>query len=113
MNERSALPEGTVLSEAAERPAVLIVDDNHANLVALHAVLESLDLDVVQAASGDEALKQLLRRDFAVVLMDVQMPGLDGFETTELIRRRDRTRHTPIIFVTAIFKDREWAHKGY
>ena len=96
-----------------ERPAVLVVDDNHANLVAMEALLSSLDLDIARAVSGEEALRQLLEREFAVVLMDVQMPGLDGFETTQLIRQRDRTRYTPIIFVTAIFTDDLSAHKAY
>src|SRR4051794_2067579 len=96
-----------------ERPAVLVVDDNHANLVAMEALLSTLDLDVARAPSGEEALRQLLDRDFAVVLMDVQMPGLDGFQTTQLIRQRDRTRYTPVIFVTAIFTDKGSAHKAY
>jgi signal transduction histidine kinase len=96
-----------------ERPAVLVVDDNHANLTAMEALLSTLDLDVARAPSGEEALRQLLERDFAVVLMDVQMPGLDGFQTTQLIRQRDRTRYTPVIFVTAIFTDKGSAHKAY
>ena len=96
-----------------DRPAVLVVDDNHANLVAMEALLSTLDLEVARAPSGEEALRQLLERDFAVVLMDVQMPGLDGFQTTHLIRQRDRTRHTPIIFVTAIFTDNGSAHRAY
>ncbi|MGZ3426009.1 MAG: ATP-binding response regulator [Polyangia bacterium] len=95
------------------RPAVLVVDDNQANLTAMEAVLASLDVDVTKALSGEDALKQLLQQDFAVVLMDIQMPGLDGFKTTELIRQRDRTRHTPIIFVTAIFTDEASARKAY
>jgi signal transduction histidine kinase len=95
------------------RPAVLVVDDNRANLVAMEALLQSLDLDIALAGSGEDALRELLRQDFAVVLMDVQMPGLDGFKTTELIRQRDRTRHTPIIFVTAIFTDDDSAKKAY
>lgn len=98
---------------ACPRPAVLVVDDNHANLVAMEALLSSLDLEVARAPSGEEALKQLLERDFAVVLMDVQMPGLDGFQTTQLIRQRDRTRFTPIIFVTAIFTDPSSARRAY
>ena len=111
------MPEGSV-SDSPESPnrgdaRVLIVDDNPANLMALEAVLEPLGVEIRRATSGEEALRQLLQHDFAVVLMDVQMPGLDGFQTTELIRQRDRTRHTPIIFITAIFKDREWAAKGY
>ncbi|HEY1585901.1 MAG TPA: response regulator [Polyangia bacterium] len=96
-----------------DRPAVLVVDDNHANLIAMEALLSTLDLEVARAPSGKEALRQLLERDFAVVLMDVQMPGLDGFQTTQLIRQRDRTRYTPIIFVTAIFTDKGSAHKAY
>jgi signal transduction histidine kinase len=98
---------------ADRRPAVLIVDDSNANLTALEALLSALDVDVVRAASGDDALKQVLRRDFAVVLMDVQMPELDGFQTTALIRQRDRSRHTPIIFLTAIFKDEASAKQAY
>jgi signal transduction histidine kinase len=97
----------------SDRPAVLVVDDNQANLTAMEAVLASLDVDVTKAASGEDALKHLLQQDFAVVLMDIQMPGLDGFETTELIRQRDRTRHTPIIFVTAIFTDDHSAQRAY
>jgi signal transduction histidine kinase len=100
-------------SAAQTRPAVLVVDDNQANLKAMEALLASLDLDVTGAGSGEEALRQMLARDFAVVLMDVQMPGLDGFETTRLIRQRDRTRYTPIIFVTAIFTDDESARRAY
>jgi signal transduction histidine kinase len=98
---------------AAPRPAVLVVDDNAASVKALEALLSTLDLDVTAAASGEEALKQLLWRDFAVVVMDVQMPGLDGFETTQLIRARARTRFTPIIFLTAIFTDEQSAQRAY
>jgi CheY-like chemotaxis protein len=104
--------EGPVAGSGG-RAAILVVDDNRANLVAMQALLASLDLEVTTAQSGEAALKELLQRDFAVVLMDVQMPGLDGFETTELIRQRDRSRHTPIIFVTAIFTDRESARRAY
>ncbi|HWE27461.1 MAG TPA: hybrid sensor histidine kinase/response regulator, partial [Polyangia bacterium] len=101
------------MSAASGRPAVLIVDDNGANRVAMQALLSSLDLEIASAPSGEEALKQLLDRDFAVVLMDVQMPGMDGFQTAELIRQRDRTRHTPVIFVTAIFTDPQSERKAY
>lgn len=79
----------------------------------MEALLSSLDLDVALARSGEEALRALLQRDFALVLMDVQMPGLDGFRTTELIRQRNRTRHTPIIFVTAIFTDGASEKRAY
>ncbi len=92
---------------------VLLVDDRPENLVALSATLEPLGQDLVHAHSGDEALKLLLKRRFAVILLDVQMPGLDGFETAALIKRRESTRQIPIIFVTAISKDTENIYRGY
>jgi signal transduction histidine kinase len=115
MSTTSSTEIGTngVSTDTPPRPAVLIVDDNQANLTALDAMLSALDVEVVRAASGDDALKHLLSRDFAVVLMDVQMPQLDGFQTTAMIRQRDRSRHTPIIFLTAIFKDEASAKKAY
>jgi PAS domain S-box-containing protein len=82
------------------KTSVLLVDDRHANLLALRAMLEDLGHDLVQARSGEDALRLLLNRDFAVVLLDVKMDGLDGFETARLIRSRPRSRHTPIIFLT-------------
>ena len=87
--------------EASPRAGILLVDDRPENLLALEAILGGLGLDLVTARSGDEALRRLLDRDFAVVLLDVQMEGLDGFETARMIRRREKSRHTPIIFVTA------------
>jgi len=84
---------------------ILVVDDNKANLIAMEAVLASLGSPVVRAQSGDEALRILLERDFALILLDVQMPLLDGFETARLIRERRRSAHTPIIFVTAHGRD--------
>jgi PAS domain S-box-containing protein len=92
---------------------VLLVDDRPENLVALSATLEPLGQDLVHAHSGDEALKLLLKRRFAVILLDVQMPGLDGFETAALIKKRESTRQIPIIFVTAISKDTENVYRGY
>jgi hypothetical protein len=80
---------------------VLLVDDQAANLVALEAVLVAPGLNLVKAHSGQEALRHLLRDEFAVILLDVQMEGMCGFETARLVRGRDRTRHTPIIFLTA------------
>jgi PAS domain S-box-containing protein len=80
---------------------VLLVDDDPANLLALEALLAGPGRNLVKARSGEEALRHLLAEDFAVVLLDVQMPGLDGFETARLVRGRERSRHTPIIFVTA------------
>lgn len=93
--------------------SVLIVDDQPENLLALAAVLEPLGHPVVQASSGEEALKRLLESDFAVILLDVQMPGLDGFETAEYIKRRERSRHVPLIFVTAIDKEAHHVFRGY
>ena len=95
------------------RARVLLVDDEPDNLVALEAVLEPLGRELVRASSGEEALRHLLHEEFAVILLDVRMPGLDGFETAALIKRRERTRHVPIIFVTAISKDTEHVFRGY
>src|SRR5689334_24251514 len=87
----------------ADAPAtILIVDDRDANLLALEAVLEPLQQRLVKARSGREALRFLLDEDCAVILLDVQMPELDGFETAALIRERERTKYTPIIFATAV-----------
>src|SRR5947209_2281086 len=80
---------------------VLLVDDQEANLTALEAMLQGLGANLVKARSGDEAIQHLLVEDFAVVLLDVMMPGKDGFETARLIRSRPQTRHTPVIFLTA------------
>src|SRR3954453_2692220 len=93
--------------------SVLLVDDQPENLVALSAVLEPLGQDLVHASSGEEALKLLLKQEFALILLDVQMPGPDGFETAALIKQRERTRHIPIIFVTAVSKDTEHVFRGY
>src|SRR6185503_2711032 len=79
-----------------DRPTVLIVDDNADKLIALESILLSLDVEIVAARSGREALRQLLERNFAVILLDVRMPGMDGFETTALIRERQRSANTPI-----------------
>jgi len=93
--------------------AILLVDDREENLLALQAVLAPTECRLVTARSGDEALRALLKDDFAVILLDVQMPGLDGFETAELIRARERSRTVPIIFVTAISKERHHVFRGY
>jgi len=92
---------------------ILIVDDREANLLALEAVLEPLGEKLVKARSGREALRFLLTEDCALILLDVQMPDLDGFETAALIRERERTRYTPIIFVTAVRREEEEIVKGY
>ena len=92
---------------------ILVVDDEPKNLTALEAVLASADRNLVYAASGPEALKHLLQDDFAVILLDVHMPGMDGFETAELIRGRERSRDTPIIFLTAATRGETWVSRGY
>ena len=92
---------------------ILLVDDQPKNLLALSAILESLSENLVSANSGTQALRYLLNQDFAVILLDVQMPGMDGFETAALIRQRERSKHTPIIFVTAINRDRIHVERGY
>jgi len=96
-----------------ERVNILLVDDRAENLLALDAILEPLGERTVRAHSGDEALKCLLTDEFAVILLDVQMPGLNGFETAELIKSRERTRYIPIIFLTAISKDEAYVFRGY
>ncbi len=92
---------------------ILLVDDHPPNLLTLEAILDAPGLNLVQAASGQEALKCLLREDFALILLDVQMPGLDGFETAALIKQRERSRHIPIIFVTALSKAQGHVFRGY
>lgn len=93
--------------------SILLVDDHPANLLALEAILEPLGQQLVKAHSGEEALKFLLQRDFAVILMDVQMPGMDGFQTASLIKQRERSRTIPIIFLTALSRDAAHVFKGY
>jgi PAS domain S-box-containing protein len=96
-----------------DRVNILLVDDRAENLLALDAILEPLAERLVSAHSGDEALKCLLTEEFAVILLDVQMPGLNGFETAEMIKSRERTRYVPIIFLTAISKDEAYVFRGY
>ena len=96
-----------------DRVNVLLVDDRPENLLALEAILNSPSYNLVQASSGTEALRCLLNQDFAVILLDVQMPGMDGFETATLIRSRDRSRSTPIIFITAFSSNDTHVFKGY
>lgn len=99
--------------QSPHRVNVLLVDDRPENLVALEAILNSPSYHLVQANSGAEALRCLLNEDFAVILLDVQMPGMDGFETATLIRSRDRSRSTPIIFITAFSSNDTHVFKGY
>jgi PAS domain S-box-containing protein len=92
---------------------ILIVDDRPENLLALEAILEPLGQILVRAGSGDEALRKLLAHDVAMILLDVQMPGINGFETAKLIKSRERTKYIPIIFLTAMSKDEEYVFEGY
>jgi PAS domain S-box-containing protein len=96
-----------------ERANILLVDDHEENLLALEAILEPLGHHCVSVTSGSAALKQLLLNDFACILLDVQMPELDGFELAELIKQRERSQHIPIIFVTALSKDERHVFRGY
>jgi CheY-like chemotaxis protein len=98
---------------ASSGAAILLVDDLPENLLALEAILAGLGHELVRAGSGPEALKELLRRDIALILLDVQMPGMDGFETAAQIKARERTQNIPIIFLTAIDGDRHQAFRGY
>ena len=92
---------------------VLLVDDYPENLLALEAILDSLGQNLVKANSGEEALRCLLKQNFALILLDVQMPGMDGFETAKLIRERERSRYTPIIFLTAFSTSDNLMFRGY
>jgi signal transduction histidine kinase len=108
--------EQPATSRASEEPIVpnvLLVDDRPDNLVALEASLNPLGVRIVKARSGEEALLHLLRETFAVILLDVQMPRLDGLETARLIRNREQTRHIPIIFVTAFARETAYVFKAY
>lgn len=87
--------------EILARPRLLVVDDHPENLLALRGILERLDVELVEAGSGREALRKLLLQDFALVMLDVVMPDVDGREVARLMRQRDRTRKTPVMFVTA------------
>ncbi|WP_050183512.1 EAL domain-containing protein [Domibacillus robiginosus] len=92
---------------------ILLVDDRPENLFALESVLEDDSYELVRAYSGEEALKLLLRAEYAAILLDVQMPGMNGFETAKMIKMREKTKHIPIIFVTAINKELEHVYTGY
>ncbi|HET9445005.1 MAG TPA: response regulator [Steroidobacteraceae bacterium] len=101
------------MSAVESKATILVVDDEPDNRFALSHVLAELEQRVVEAASGEDALRYLLREECAVILLDANMPGLDGYATAELIRRRERSRHIPIIFVSAIDKDDEHIARAY
>ncbi len=96
-----------------QKANILLVDDREENLIALEAALTSLDQNLIRANSGEEALKHLLGTDFAVILLDVVMPGMDGFETAAHIKQREKTKDVPIIFLTAQEFDRHQVFRGY
>lgn len=96
-----------------DRMNILIVDDRPENLLALEAILEPLGENLVRANSGEDALRELLQRDFAVILLDVQMPGMNGLETAQFIKARERSRSIPILFLTAINKEDSYVFKAY
>jgi CheY-like chemotaxis protein len=102
-----------VIAPAGPSPKILIVDDRPENLLALEAILQGLGHELIKAHSGEEALKRLLSEDFALILLDVQMPGMDGFETATHIKQRERTRDVPIVFLTAIDGEAHQAFRGY
>jgi two-component system, sensor histidine kinase and response regulator len=109
----SSLPSVPADPPIDDRVNILLVDDQPANLVALEAMLQGLGQNLIKAESGREALKWLLTHEFAVILLDVKMPEMDGFETAELIRQRDKSRHTPILFLTAGDNTQTQAVRGY
>src|SRR4051812_28642841 len=96
----------------ADRARVLLVDDDERNLLAVATVLEDLG-EVVLARSGEEALRHLLKGEFAVILLDVYMPGMDGYETAQIIRNRDQSKGIPIVFLSAVNKEPEHLLRGY
>src|SRR3954451_22387941 len=98
---------------ADEKVSILIVDDRHDKMLAYQAILSDLEENLVCAKSGKEALRCLLKRDFAVILLDVNMPGMDGFETASLIRQRPRSETTPIIFISAVNDTDTHVSRGY
>lgn len=100
-------------TDKLQSPEILIVDDHEENLLVLEGILEDCEVTPIRALSGQEALSLTLDHDFAVVLLDVMMPEMDGFETARLIRARKETQNLPIIFVTAVGHDLPSVFKGY
>src|SRR5712664_4052873 len=98
---------------SSESVNLLLVDDRPENLLALEAILEPVGQSLIRANSGPEALKQVLASEFAAILLDVQMPGMNGFEVAEIIKSRERSRTIPIIFLSAINKEDAYVFKGY
>lgn len=107
-----SLPAGFERAEPPQ-PAILVVDDREENLFAMRKLLSKLDAEIVTAASGPEALAQSLRQEFALILLDVQMPSMNGFEVAQCLRDNEETAHVPIIFLTAISKEERFVFQGY
>jgi len=112
-SQKVATTNGSNRGKPDYKTDILVVDDREDKLLALEAILASLGQNIVKARSGKEALRLLLKQDFAVILLDVSMPGMDGFETASLIRKRLNSEHTPIIFVTAIGGSENHIARGY
>src|SRR3569833_4725088 len=109
----SAVPEAKATSAPRTGARVLIVDDDERNAFAAVQALEDLGHELVVASSGKEALRQLLDGEFAVILLDLHMPDMDGYETARFIRGHPRTKHIPIVFVTAVFRDEAHLFQAY
>src|SRR5438552_18023822 len=105
MQELAPVAEPVPSSQGAPKAKVLIVDDDERTAMAVRNVLEELGQTLVVAHSGEEALHHLLVEDYAVILLDVNMPGMDGYEMASFVRARKRTRHIPIVFLTELFRD--------
>jgi response regulator RpfG family c-di-GMP phosphodiesterase len=99
--------------DCEERVNILVVDDKPENLMALEGLLEAPNCNIVKALNGREALKRILEEDFALILLDVRMPAMDGFETARMIKQREKSSNIPIIFLTAMSHDIESISKGY
>ena len=116
MNDVAHVPEVEAeprAEEAPEKAKILLVDDEPKSLFALQELLSQLGQNLMVAQSGEEALRLALKNDFAVILLDVRMPGIDGFETARLVRSRDRSKSTPIIFLTAAADEMTAMFRGY
>src|ERR1039457_3380467 len=103
----------TKISGGVDKVKILLVDDLKYNLLALEGLLRRDDVDIFKAKSGTEALEFMIPHEFAVALIDVQMPGMSGFELAELMRSTKNTKNIPIIFVTANAKEQSFSFKGY
>jgi signal transduction histidine kinase len=93
--------------------SVLLIDDNEANLLSYEGILEDLELNLVKARSGNEALRHVFNEDFATIILDIEMPEMDGFQVADLIRKRRKSQMTPLLFVTAVFPDQEHIARAY